>query len=341
MKMDNVHPEDEVRRFILMYSLSDGFCHILEPPIDNSGFVGGTFLRRQMLVKPNSDPKNLDYYTPLDFGYMSKIEVFCQRFIIIGADLQVYRYMKENASKFPCKMIENWRNYMYNQGFLNEDIRDQVLEDHEKLKQAKIAAMGQLTIEDTKTELDKCMDVLKAGGGEPEDIKKAKMDKLKQEYEDSLIHKYKVPPYGILPVNRSCAYPIVLGDVPKTECPEGFYETSPDGDQPFTPKHIDTPEEIREHYYTSILKRQHETCAHPVPHVCEDEPPPKGHEPVNAPRPKPTPIIVSPPEYPEETCGKKAVRFVEPPDRCARDKHDICYLKRNLDQTDCTPYKRC
>lgn len=40
MMMDAVHPEDSIRKFILKYSLSDGTCTILEPPIRNSGIMG-------------------------------------------------------------------------------------------------------------------------------------------------------------------------------------------------------------------------------------------------------------------------------------------------------------
>lgn len=40
MKFDVVHPEDEIRKFILKYSLADGCCYIYEPPIRNSGISG-------------------------------------------------------------------------------------------------------------------------------------------------------------------------------------------------------------------------------------------------------------------------------------------------------------
>lgn len=40
MKFDVVHPEDSVRKFILLYSLADGTAKIHEPPIRNSGITG-------------------------------------------------------------------------------------------------------------------------------------------------------------------------------------------------------------------------------------------------------------------------------------------------------------
>lgn len=40
MVMDAVHPEDTIRKFLLLYSLGDGTCKISEPPIRNSGILG-------------------------------------------------------------------------------------------------------------------------------------------------------------------------------------------------------------------------------------------------------------------------------------------------------------
>lgn len=54
MVMDDIHPEDSIRRFILSYSLADGTCSIREPPIKNSGILGGKYLRSSYLVKPGT-----------------------------------------------------------------------------------------------------------------------------------------------------------------------------------------------------------------------------------------------------------------------------------------------
>lgn len=52
MVMDAVHPEDAIRKFVLNYSLANGTCTIREPPIKNSGILGGQYLRSTYLVKP-------------------------------------------------------------------------------------------------------------------------------------------------------------------------------------------------------------------------------------------------------------------------------------------------
>lgn len=95
-----------------------------------------------MIVKPGSDPLNPEYYTPADFYIGAIITVFGQRFKIIGADLYVYRYMLANPEKFPCEVIENMRNYMFNMGFLKDDLQDQIEDNCEKEKKAKRDAIG-------------------------------------------------------------------------------------------------------------------------------------------------------------------------------------------------------
>lgn len=52
MVMDAVHPEDTIRKFVLSYSLADGTCKIAEPPIRNSGILGGKYLTSTYLIKP-------------------------------------------------------------------------------------------------------------------------------------------------------------------------------------------------------------------------------------------------------------------------------------------------
>lgn len=84
--------------------------------------------RLNYLYPTGSDPLNPDYYSPVDFYIGAVIEVFKQRFKIIGTDMYVYRYMEANPSKFPCEVIENIRNHLYNKGYLHADVEDQVKE---------------------------------------------------------------------------------------------------------------------------------------------------------------------------------------------------------------------
>lgn len=66
--------------------------------------------------------------------------------------------------------------------------------------------------------LAECMKELKAGGGTNPEEDARKRAQIVQEYEETLKHKFVVPPHGIAPVNKECAYPVVIGDIQSTEC---------------------------------------------------------------------------------------------------------------------------
>lgn len=95
-----------------------------------------------MLVKPGSNPLNPDFYTPADFYVGAVVKVFEQRFIITDLDLYVYRYMQANPDKFPCEVIENVRNHLFNLGLLKGDLDDQVDENKELEKKHQRDALG-------------------------------------------------------------------------------------------------------------------------------------------------------------------------------------------------------
>ena len=49
---DTPHPEDQGRRFIISYHLSNDTMTIYEPPVRNSGVIGGKFLEHTRVAKP-------------------------------------------------------------------------------------------------------------------------------------------------------------------------------------------------------------------------------------------------------------------------------------------------
>ena len=53
-KMENSRLEDRERRFIISYRLADDMISIFEPPLRNSGIIGGKFLERTRIAKPDS-----------------------------------------------------------------------------------------------------------------------------------------------------------------------------------------------------------------------------------------------------------------------------------------------
>lgn len=106
--------------------------------------LGGKYLRNSLIIKPGSDPLNPSYYTPADFYIGAVIVVHEQRFIITDADLYVYRYMQANLEKFPCEVIENMRNYMFNMGYLTDDVENELEKEKETQKKAQRDAIGML-----------------------------------------------------------------------------------------------------------------------------------------------------------------------------------------------------
>nr|CAH8824972.1 unnamed protein product [Trichobilharzia regenti] len=104
-RLDSVRPEDASRRFILSYWLADDMISIFETPVRNSGFIGGTFLKKARVAKPGSTIDNPVYYGPADFSLGSKIDVFGTRFIITDADEYVVKFLEANRDQFPDELI--------------------------------------------------------------------------------------------------------------------------------------------------------------------------------------------------------------------------------------------
>lgn len=125
------HPEEQERKFILSYNLSDGTIKIIELPIANSGIVGGKFLSSRRVPLPESNPHKPEYYSPKDFYIGAILKLYAKRFIITSADLYVYRYMQAHPELFSSEAIENVRMYHLKQDNLNEDLRRAIDDDHQ------------------------------------------------------------------------------------------------------------------------------------------------------------------------------------------------------------------
>ncbi|NXN35087.1 EFHC1 protein, partial [Rhinoptilus africanus] len=109
--LESPNPEDRKRRFILSYFLSDDMISIYEPPVRNSGIIGGKYLGKTRVPKPGSTADNATYYGPSDFTIGSKIEVFGHRFVITDADEYVLNYMESNAESFPAAALQSLRDH--------------------------------------------------------------------------------------------------------------------------------------------------------------------------------------------------------------------------------------
>ncbi|NXF41662.1 EFHC1 protein, partial [Nyctibius bracteatus] len=118
--LESPNPEDRKRRFILSYFLSNDMISIYEPPVRNSGIIGGKYLEKTRVAKPGSTTENATYYEPSDFTIGSTIEVFGHRFIITDADEYVLNYMESNAESFPVATLQSLRNHFRSRQVVKE-----------------------------------------------------------------------------------------------------------------------------------------------------------------------------------------------------------------------------
>ena len=72
-RLDTTAPEDRDRIFVIKYYLADDTVGVFEPPRKNSGIIGGKFLERTRIKKPQSH----EYYSQSDFYTGATIEVRC------------------------------------------------------------------------------------------------------------------------------------------------------------------------------------------------------------------------------------------------------------------------
>ncbi|XP_036023862.1 EF-hand domain-containing protein 1 isoform X2 [Onychomys torridus] len=115
-------PEDKNRRFVFSYFLATDMISIFEPPVRNSGIIGGKFLGRTKVVKPFSSVDNPVYYGPSDFFIGAVIEVFGHRFVILDTDEYVLKYMESNASQYSPEALASIQNRIRKQDAPTQDV---------------------------------------------------------------------------------------------------------------------------------------------------------------------------------------------------------------------------
>ncbi|XP_037375759.1 EF-hand domain-containing protein 1 [Talpa occidentalis] len=108
-------PEDKDRRFVLSYFLATDMISIFEPPVRNSGIIGGKYLGRTKVLKPFSSLEYPDYYGPSDFFIGAVIEVFGHRFTILDTDEYVLKYMESNAAQYSPEALLSVQNHFQKQ----------------------------------------------------------------------------------------------------------------------------------------------------------------------------------------------------------------------------------
>ncbi|XP_071777191.1 EF-hand domain-containing protein 1 [Centroberyx gerrardi] len=108
-KLDSQNPQDEGRRFMLSYFLSDDMISIFEKPTRNSGILGGKFLEKTRIPKPGSTVEHPEFYSPADFAIGATVEVFSHRFVLTDADHYVLKYLESISDQIPSQTLESVR----------------------------------------------------------------------------------------------------------------------------------------------------------------------------------------------------------------------------------------
>ncbi len=96
-KLDNAYGYDLERMFIINYHLDTDDMSIFEPPAKNAGRLGGKFLERSKIKKPNSP----EYYGERDLFIGAKVNAVGRVFKILDADLYTLKWMDAHPDIFP------------------------------------------------------------------------------------------------------------------------------------------------------------------------------------------------------------------------------------------------
>ncbi|KAM7435985.1 EF-hand domain-containing member C2 [Porites harrisoni] len=101
-RLDTTRPIDMDRRFIISYFLSDDTILVFEPPQRNSGILGGKFLERGRIKKPDG----VNYFVAPDLYIGANVEFHKYKFVLIDADEYAVMYMEKHSSEFPQANIQ-------------------------------------------------------------------------------------------------------------------------------------------------------------------------------------------------------------------------------------------
>lgn len=93
--------DDLNRRFVFQFFMEDDTISIREPPVRNSGVMGGSFLGRNNTIKrSNGEP-----FTAKDMYVGNTIDIVGHRFLLLNADEFTYKLMECDDRTFPCSSL--------------------------------------------------------------------------------------------------------------------------------------------------------------------------------------------------------------------------------------------
>jgi len=155
--MKTQNPVDIGRKFIVSFFLSDDTISVFEPPQRNSGVVGGKFLERGRIRKPNQEifkSEMSEYYLAKDLYVGAEVTFNDHIFTITDADEYAVGYMEHHSKDFDvanfpkilrkvstCKdTIKNWASAQTDK--LEYETFKEFLEANTDLVEHEIAVLG-------------------------------------------------------------------------------------------------------------------------------------------------------------------------------------------------------
>eukprot|EP00288_Rhodomonas_lens_P019202 CAMPEP_0177694568 /NCGR_PEP_ID=MMETSP0484_2-20121128/3002_1 /TAXON_ID=354590 /ORGANISM="Rhodomonas lens, Strain RHODO" /LENGTH=646 /DNA_ID=CAMNT_0019205453 /DNA_START=26 /DNA_END=1966 /DNA_ORIENTATION=+ len=92
--MEHAGPDDSKRRFVVSFYMSDSSVAVYEPPVSNSGFLGGKFLQRQRVRKHGTAKTESSYITHQDllFDLPGSVWINGYPFVLLECDRFTLRY---------------------------------------------------------------------------------------------------------------------------------------------------------------------------------------------------------------------------------------------------------
>jgi len=96
-RMTAPNPDDHKRRFVISYFMGDNSLSIYEPPIQNSGFMGGKFLERQRVIRHKSQQGFGDWMSEQDLLVELPGTVWINNypFVLLETDKFTLRYVNK------------------------------------------------------------------------------------------------------------------------------------------------------------------------------------------------------------------------------------------------------
>ncbi|KAJ1559644.1 EF-hand domain-containing protein 1, partial [Cladochytrium tenue] len=102
------HREDEGRRFVVSFRLSDDTLEVYEPPQRNAGILGGKFMERTRVPLPGgpgpSDPAGPAYYSAHVLHVGARLRLAGRAFRLLDADEYVFDYFERRVDELRVQL---------------------------------------------------------------------------------------------------------------------------------------------------------------------------------------------------------------------------------------------